>query len=47
MYSFGSGANKDKVNEINQNLILFFHPTKHLEEDKLDATLEETNCVIN
>lgn len=41
------GANKTKVNEINQNSILLFHPTKHLEEDKLDVTLEETNHRIN
>lgn len=48
MYSFGlKGANKNKVNEINHNSILLFHPTKHLEEDKLDVTLEETNCLIN
>lgn len=41
------GANKNKVNEFNQNLILVFNPTKHLEEDKLVITLDETNCLIN
>jgi len=41
------GDNKNKVNEINQNSILLFHPTKLLEEGKLDVTLEENNCLIN
>lgn len=41
------GANKNKVNELNQNFILVFNPTKHLEQDKLVVTLDKTNSLIN